>query len=123
MPPVNNWKVRMIDTAQAKRLRYQAVHLVRTAGRPVGVVETNGRLRRIVQYERGGLGVEYVYPRDLNGLTTKAARPTDYTILIRFNRVKVFSMAWDKTRTAIFIFKPGNWQRYLSPAVPNVGLS
>jgi hypothetical protein len=59
---------------------------------------------------------------DLNGLATKAARPTDYTILIRFNRVKVFSMAWDKTRTSIFILKPGNWQRYLSPTVPNVGL-
>ena len=78
---------------------------------------------KLFQYERGGLGIEYVYPRDLNGPATKVARPTDYTILIRFNRVKVFSVAWDTNRTAIFIFKPGNWQRYLSPAVANVGLS
>jgi hypothetical protein len=43
----------------------------------------------------------------------KSARPSAYTILVRFNGSKVLSVAWDDTRTVVSIFKPGDWERAL----------
>jgi hypothetical protein len=33
--------------------------------------------------------------------------------LVRFVGAKVLSVVWDDTRTAVLIFKPGDWQETL----------
>lgn len=105
----------MIDTAKAKHLRDRAVALVRSEGCVSGNIETKGQLRRIVQYERGRLFIEYIAPRYPDPPSPiKTARPSAYTILVRFNAAKVLSVAWDDTRTAVSTFKPGSWERMLS---------
>jgi hypothetical protein len=44
----------------------------------------------------------------------KTARPTAFTILVRFDGLKVLSIAWDDARTAVLILKPGIWERWLA---------
>jgi hypothetical protein len=104
----------MIDTTKAKHLRDQAVGLVRSEGRVEGNIDTKGLLRRIIRYERGRLFIEYILPRYPDNPIPKTARPCAYTILIRFDGLKVLSVAWDDTRTAVLILKPGDWERSLS---------
>jgi hypothetical protein len=53
----------MIDTAKAKWLRDLAVRRSRAEGRSGYNVETKGFFRRITQYERGRLHIEYLSPR------------------------------------------------------------
>ena len=48
---------------KAKRLRDQALRLVRSEGRASGNIEVRGQQRRIVEYERGRLSIKYVLPR------------------------------------------------------------
>lgn len=106
----------MIDTAQAKHLRDRAVQLARTEGRVCYNIEVRGFLRRIIQYERGRLRIEYLSPRFPDVPPPKTARPFAYTILVRFDGSKVLNVAWDDTRTAVLIFKPGEWERGLCAA-------
>ena len=104
----------MIDTAKAKQLRDQAVALASSEGRWSGNIETKGQLRRIIQYDRGRLFIEYIAPRYPDAPSPiKTARPSAYTILVRFNGSKVLSVAWDDTRTAVVIFRSGDWERTL----------
>ena len=103
----------MIDTAKAKQLRDLAVRLSRAEGRAGYNVETKGFFRRIAQYERGRLHIEYLSPRFPNVPPPKTARPFAFTILVRFSGLKVLSVAWDDTRTVVSIFKPGDWERAL----------
>jgi hypothetical protein len=78
--------VPMIDKAKAKHLRDQAVRLVRSEGRWTGNIETKGLLRQIIQYERGRLFIEHIAPRYSGARSPiKPARPSAYTILVRFN--------------------------------------
>jgi hypothetical protein len=100
----------MIDTARAKQLRDLAIRLVRAGYN----VETKNFFRRLVQYERGRLHIEYLSSRFPDVPPPKAARPFAFTILIRFDGAKVLSVSWDDTRTAVLIFKPGDWERYLA---------
>jgi hypothetical protein len=100
----------MIDTDKAKRLRDQAVRLARSEGRISGNIETKAGLRRIVQYERGRIAIEYIAPRYPDAPRIKTARPCAYTILLRFNGAKVLGVAWDETRTSVPIFRPGSWE-------------
>jgi hypothetical protein len=104
----------MIDTAKAKHLRNLAVRLARAEGRAGYNIETKGFFRRIALYERGRLQIEYLSPRFLDVPLPKTARPFAYTILVRFDGAKVLSVAWDDTRTSVLIFKPGDWERYLT---------
>jgi hypothetical protein len=39
--------------------------------------------------------------------------------LVRFNGAKVSSVAWDDTRTTVLIFKPGDWDWYLTAYLAN----
>jgi hypothetical protein len=103
----------MIDTAKAKHLRDQAARLARREGRATGIVETEGRQRRIVQYESGRLNIEYISPRYPNEPAVKTVRPSAYAILVRFDGSKVLSVAWDDTRTAVLLMKPGRWERLI----------
>jgi hypothetical protein len=105
------WKRR---EAAAEELRDLAVRLSRAEGRAGYNVETKGYLRRIVQYERGRLHIEYLSPRFPDVPPPKTARPFAFTISVRFNGAKVLSVAWDDTRTTVLIFKPGDWERYLT---------
>jgi hypothetical protein len=104
----------MIDKAKAKHLRDQALRLVRSEGRFVGNGEFKGQQRRYAEYERGRLRIDYAAPRDPDAPATKTARPSAFTILVRFDGLKVLSVAWDDTRTAVMILKPGDWERSLS---------
>jgi hypothetical protein len=90
----------MIDTANAKNLRDRALRLVRSEGRPTYFFGARGRQRRIVHYEHGRLNIEYVSPRYPDQPAAKTARPSAYTILVRFDGSKVLSVAWDDIRTA-----------------------
>jgi len=112
----------MIDTAKAKQLRDQAVRLARSEGRPGYNIETKGLLRRIIQFERGRLFIEYIAPRYSDTPLPKTARPSAYTILVRFDGTKVLSVAWDDSRTAVLIFKPGDWEHRLVPSFESRGL-
>jgi hypothetical protein len=104
----------MIDTGNAKHLRDQAVALVLSEGSVSGNIETRGQLRLVIQYERDRLFIEYIAPRYPDNPPPKTARPSASTILVRFNGSKVLNVAWDDTRTAVLIFKPGDWERRLS---------
>jgi hypothetical protein len=96
-----------VVTTRAVRAR-----LAHSAGSWTGNIETKGQLRRIVQYERGRLFIKYIAPRYPDAPSPiKAARPSASTIMVRFNGAKVLSVAWDDTRTAVLIFKPGDWER------------
>jgi hypothetical protein len=109
----------MIDTAKAKWLSDLAVRRSRAEGRSGYNVETKGFFRRITQYERGRLHIEYLSPRVPDAPLPKTARPFVFTILVRFNGAKVLSVAWDDTRTTVLIFKPGDWERYLTAYLAN----
>ena len=86
--------------------------LVGSEGHVSGNIETRGQLRRIIQYERGRLFIEYIAPRYPDAPSPiKSARPSASTIMVRFNGAKVLSVAWDNTRTAVLIFRPGDWER------------
>ena len=108
----------MTETAdacfKAKRLRDQALRLVRSEGRASGNIEVRGQQRRIVEYERGRLSIKYVLPRYPDAPAIKTARPTAFTILVRFDGLKVLNIAWDDARTAVLILKPGIWERWLA---------
>jgi hypothetical protein len=71
---------------KAKRLRDQALRLVRSEGRASGNIEVRGQQRRIVEYERGRLSIKYVSPRYPDAPAIKTARPTAFTILVQLRR-------------------------------------
>jgi hypothetical protein len=84
------------------------------AKRASGNIEVRGQQRRIVEYERGRLSIKYVLPRYPDAPAIKTARPTAFTILVRFDGLKVLNIAWDDARTAVLILKPGIWERWLA---------
>jgi hypothetical protein len=103
----------MIDTAKAKHLRDQALRLIRSEGRTVCFIEMKGIQRRIVEYERGRLFIEYLSPRYPDNPMPKTARPFAYSISVRIDGSKVLSVAWDDTRTTVLLSKPGGWEQFL----------
>ena len=109
------WMTETTDACfKAKRLRDQALRLVRSEGRASGNIEVRGQQRRIVEYERGRLSIKYVLPRYPDAPAIRTARPTAFTILVRFDGLKVLNIAWDDARTAVLILKPGIWERWLA---------
>jgi hypothetical protein len=110
---VATWNA-MIDKTKAKRLRDQALRLARSEGRASGNIEVRGQQRRIVEYQRGRLSIKYVLPRYPDAPAIKTDRPTAFTILVRFDGLKVLSIAWDDARAAVLILKPGIWERWLA---------
>ena len=95
-------------TAHAKKLRDQALRLVRAGGRMEGYIETEGWRKRVVSFERGRLSISCILPLDVADERTCVQHP-QASMVVRDRGFKVLSITWDGKRTRVGLLTPGDW--------------
>lgn len=98
---------------KAKRLRDQALRLVRSEGRASGNIEVRGVNSDVSLNTNADDLASNTYCRAIL-MHLHLKPPGLLTILVRFDGLKVLNIAWDDARTAVLILKPGIWERWLA---------
>jgi hypothetical protein len=69
----------------------------------------------LFEYQCSGLTLELCLPAPVGAgePLERTARPTEFELTVFYNGAKLLRIVWDKTRSMVTHFLPGDWERWL----------